>query len=114
MLSATFGPAAVPAIPVLLRATEDINPSVRSFAADTLGDIGQGEEYVVVPALERLLNDANGGPREYAKEALYRLGQPAEANVPEGIIQDECPTWPHPQGQEWRGRKLPGGRWVWF
>jgi HEAT repeat protein len=71
-----LGPAAVPAIPVIVLATEDANPSVRSFAADTLGDIGHGEKQVVVPALRMLLNDHHIGTRAYAREALNRLGEP--------------------------------------
>jgi len=78
---AWIGPAAKPAIPVLLRALTNSNAQVRASALWALGDI-HGEPQLCVPALIHALGDSDGFARTSAAHALGMFGTEAKSAIP--------------------------------
>ena len=81
---ASMGPAARPAIPLLLRSVTSTNDPTRAGAVHALGRI-HSEPEKVVPALIFCLHDPNQGIRSYATMALGEFGSEAKEAVPELI-----------------------------
>ncbi|MGI9429619.1 MAG: HEAT repeat domain-containing protein, partial [Bythopirellula sp.] len=63
------------ALPLLIKALERDDDSVRSEAASTLGAIGSAAQGAVAKLQELAENDANPEVRELASEALREIGQ---------------------------------------
>jgi len=78
---ASIGPAARPAIPLLLRSVTSTNDPTRAGAVHALGRI-HSEPEKVVPALIFCLHDPNQGIRSYATMALGEFGSEAKRAVP--------------------------------
>jgi HEAT repeats len=78
---ARIGPAARPAIPVLLRNTGDPDPRIRANALWALGQIHAQPE-LCVPQLVRGLSDNDDWARVSACHALGMFGAEAQAAVP--------------------------------
>jgi hypothetical protein len=75
-----IGPAAQPAIPVLLKAFTNTDPQVRFDAVSAVYYIG-GDPAVVVPAMQRALKDPKLEIRWNAVNALSRFGLRARSAV---------------------------------
>ena len=72
-------------LPVLLGAMADMEPDVRSAAAQTLGEIGlrnKAAGAAMVPALTKALEDQSPSVRMEAARALGLLGEPAKSSLP--------------------------------
>lgn len=69
------------AMPVLIKATEDVDPNVRAWAAHALAEIGPDAK-VALPALLKLLKDREEGPRNTGCMALGRIGPAAKSALP--------------------------------
>lgn len=69
------------AVPALMEALKDTNPSVQRTAAWALGNI-PGDMRVAVPALDGALQDKDRSVREAAALSLGRMGQSPELAVP--------------------------------
>jgi HEAT repeat protein len=69
------------AVPALMEALKDTNPSVRGAAAFALGNI-PGDMQVAVPALVEALQDKDRLVREAAASSLGRIAQSPELAVP--------------------------------
>jgi len=78
---AWIGPAAKPAIPLLVRGTTNANPRVRANALWALGEI-HAEPEVCVPCLIQALNDSDDWARLSAAHALGMFGTDAKSAVP--------------------------------
>jgi hypothetical protein len=78
---AWIGPAARPAIPLLMRATTNANPRVRANALWALGEI-YAESELCVPLLIHALNDSDDWARLSAAHALGMFGTDAKSAVP--------------------------------
>ncbi len=78
---AWIGPAAKPAIPLLVRATTNANPRVRASALWALGEI-HAEPELCVPCLIQALNDSDDWARLSAAHALGKFGTDAKSAVP--------------------------------
>ena len=78
---AWIGPAATPAIPLLLRAATNSNPRVRANALWALGEI-HAEPQLCVPQLIHGLSDSNDWERLCAAHALGMFGTDAQSAVP--------------------------------
>jgi hypothetical protein len=78
----SIGPAARPAVPVLLRNFTDTNAKVRSSAVSSIISIG-GEPNLLVPAFTMALNDPDVGVRWNALSGLSRFGGKARPAVSE-------------------------------
>lgn len=78
---AWIGPAAKPAIPMLLRVTTNANPKLRANALWALGEI-HAEPELCVPALIHALADADDWARLSAAHALGMFGADAKSAVP--------------------------------
>ncbi len=78
---AWIGPAAKPAIPLLVRATTNANPRVRAGALWALGEI-HAEPELCVPCLIQALNDSDDWARLSAAHALGKFGPDAKSAVP--------------------------------
>jgi hypothetical protein len=78
---AWIGPAAKPAIPLLLRAAANSNPRVRADALWALGEI-RAEPDLCVPVLIRALGDSDGWVRLSGAHALGMFGAEAQSAVP--------------------------------
>jgi hypothetical protein len=78
---AWIGPAARPAIPLLMRATTNANPRVRANALWALGEI-HAEPELCVPWLIHALNDSDDWARLSAAHALGMFGPDAKSAVP--------------------------------
>ena len=74
--------AARPAIPNLVRALRDPEPTVRMAVAYTLGNIGRSDRPTVVPALMSALGDPDLSVRLNACSALGQIGPEARQAVP--------------------------------
>ena len=69
------------AVPALMEALKDTDPSVRMAAAFALGNI-PGDMRIAVPALIQTLQDIEPQVREEAARSLGRIGQSPELAVP--------------------------------
>jgi HEAT repeat protein len=78
-----MGPDAAPAVPELVRKTQDPNLFVRWASARVLGIIGPREESLTVPALAKLLADNDLDVELAAAQALSRYGPAAQAALPQ-------------------------------
>jgi len=78
---AWIGPAAKPAIPLLLRGGTNSNPKVRSNALWALGEI-HAEPQLCVPELIHALSDSDDWARLSAAHALGMFGNDAQSAVP--------------------------------
>lgn len=78
---AWIGPAAKPAIPLLMRATTNANSRVRASALWALGEI-HAEPELCVPWLIHALNDSDDWARLSAAHALGMFGTDAKSAVP--------------------------------
>jgi hypothetical protein len=78
---AWIGPAAKPAIPVLLHATTNSAPKVRANALWALGEI-HAEPRLCIPVLIHALSDSNEWARLSAAHALGMFGTNAQSAVP--------------------------------
>jgi hypothetical protein len=78
---AWIGPAARPAIPLLMRAATNANPRIRADALWALGEIHAQPE-VCVPQLIQALKDTDDWARLSAAHALGMFGPEAEPAVP--------------------------------
>jgi HEAT repeats len=78
---AWIGPAAKPAIPLLLRAATNSTPKVRANALWALGEI-HAEPKLCVPCLIQALNDSDDWARLSAAHALGMFGTDAKSAVP--------------------------------
>ncbi len=78
---AWIGPAAKPAIPLLLGAATNSNPKLRADALWALGEI-HAEPGICVPCLIHALDDPNDEARLSAAHALGRFGAEAKPAVP--------------------------------
>ena len=78
---AWIGPAAKPAVPLLLRAVTNSNARVRANALWALGEI-HCEPQLCVPALIHALNDSDGWARASAAHALGMFGADAQSAIP--------------------------------
>jgi len=78
---AWIGPAAKPAIPLLVRGTTNANPRVRANALWALGEI-HAEPEVCVRCLIQALNDSDDWARLSAAHALGMFGTDAKSAVP--------------------------------
>lgn len=76
-----IGPAAKPAIPMLLSAATNSNTTVRASALWTLGEI-HTEPDLCLPELIRALGDSNDWARISAAHALGAFGAAAQSAVP--------------------------------
>jgi HEAT repeat protein len=70
------------ALPVLVAAMNDDDPTVRLISAEALGRFPTGAD-IVVPALRKMLKDKESGVRAMAAKALGRLGAGARAAAPD-------------------------------
>lgn len=77
---AQLGPAALPAVVVLLQHDD---PDQRKFAADILGELGRPE---AVPGLVAALDDVDANVRAAAAEALGRVGGPVARRALEDLL----------------------------
>jgi hypothetical protein len=78
---AWIGPAAKPAVPLLLRSATNSNAKVRANALWALGEI-HGEPQLCVPALIHALSDSDGWARASAAHALGMFGTDAQSAIP--------------------------------
>jgi len=78
---AWIGPAAKPAVPLLLRAVTNSSAKVRANALWALGEI-RGEPKLCVPALIHALSDPDGLARASAAHALGMFGTDAQSAIP--------------------------------
>ncbi|GIW79839.1 MAG: hypothetical protein KatS3mg105_1646 [Gemmatales bacterium] len=78
----TFGPAAIPAVQVLVKALEDQDLFVRWSAARTLGKMGEQAANQATPALIQRFDDAAVEVRLAAILAVHDLGPAASQAVP--------------------------------
>ncbi len=78
---AWIGPAAKPAIPLLVKATTNANPRVRASALWALGEV-HAEPELCVPCLIQALNDSDDWARLSAAHALGMFGTDAKSAVP--------------------------------
>jgi HEAT repeat protein len=76
-----IGPAAQPAVPLLLQAATNANKEVRADALWALGDICCDPQ-LCVPALIHALGDSDAGARLSAVHALGMFGTDAQSAVP--------------------------------
>jgi len=76
-----IGPAAKPAIPVLLRTATNSNSRVRANALWALGEV-HAEPQLCVPALMQGLNDSDDWARLCAAHALGMFGTNAQPAIP--------------------------------
>jgi len=76
-----IGPAAKPALPLLLRAATNANNGARANALWALGEI-HAEPQLCVPELIRALRDSDGWARTSAAHALGMFGIDAQSAVP--------------------------------
>jgi HEAT repeat protein len=79
---ARIGPAAEPALPLLLRAATNSNPRIRANALWALGQI-QAQPQWCVPVLMRALGDSDDWARLSAAHALGGFGAEARPAVPQ-------------------------------
>ncbi len=86
-----IGPAAKPAIPLLLRAATNANNGVRANALWALGEI-HAEPQSCVPELIRALGDSDGWVRTSAAHALGMFGTDAQSAVPALMQLTNFPT----------------------
>jgi HEAT repeat protein len=77
-----IGPAAEPALPLLLRAATNSNPRVRANALWALGQIHAQPQWCV-PVLMRALSDSDDWARLSAAHALGGFGPEAQPAVPQ-------------------------------
>jgi HEAT repeat protein len=79
-----LGPAAMTAIPDLVKLLSDLEADVRGAAAEALGEIGPVAEAATVD-LFKLLKDTKADVRRSADYALDKLGPPPKAAIPDLI-----------------------------
>jgi HEAT repeat protein len=84
----TMGPAAKPALPVLLETLRDPDAPFRAQAAVTLGEMGP-DAAAAVPALCAALRDTDPLVRKRAALALANLGPDAVAGLRELLTDDD-------------------------
>jgi len=89
---AWIGPAAKPAVPLLLRATTNSNAKVRANALWALGEI-HSEPQLCVPALIHALSDSDGWARASAAHALGMFGTDAQSAIPSLRELANIPRW---------------------
>lgn len=94
----SLGRMGAAAVPNLITALQDPNPSVRALAARVLARIGP-EAVIAVPALTQLLEDSDADVRRAATRALGQIGPGAAESVPELIRLLEEPD-PMPNASE--------------
>jgi len=87
-----LGPAARNAVPALVEALRDRDPTLRRNAAFALGKI-RAKPALVVPALAGLLSDRNEEVRMYAAIALKKFGSQAVSAVPDLIAALTDRNW---------------------
>ena len=78
---AWIGPAAKPAVPLLMRAATNANPGIRANASWALGEI-HAEPGQCVPSLIQALNDSDDWTRLSAAHALGMFGSDASSATP--------------------------------
>lgn len=71
-----------PALPALLRALGDSDPDVRAWAAQDIGDMGEGAA-PAVPRLRGMLHSPDPGSRGSACNALGGIGPAAHGALPD-------------------------------
>lgn len=71
-----------PALPTLLTALRDSDPDVRAWAAQDIGDIGEGAA-TAVPHLRAMLHNPDPGSRGSACNALGGIGFAARGALPD-------------------------------
>lgn len=71
-----------PALPALLTALRDSDPDVRAWAAQDIGDIGEGAA-TAVPHLRAMLHNPDPGSRGSACNALGGIGFAARGALPD-------------------------------
>jgi HEAT repeat protein len=76
-----FGPAAAPAVPLLIDALKDRERRLRQDALNALGKIGAGAA-AAVPALVEILRDKDQEDRAQALLTLLMIGPAARASLP--------------------------------
>lgn len=81
-----------PALPALLTALQDSDPDVRAWAAQDIGDIGEGAA-MAVPHLRAMLHSPDPGSRGSACNALGGIGFAARGALPDlqGALNDATP-----------------------
>lgn len=82
-----------PALPALLAALADPDPSVRAWAAQDVSDMGSAAA-TAVPHLRAMLHRADAESRGSACRALGRIGAAASAALPDlrGALEDPSPA----------------------
>ena len=72
-------------IPMLIQVLDDADPTIRTYATNSLGHIGEPAS-AAIPALIKVLNDPNDSVRRSAASALGRMG-PAAAVASPALVQ---------------------------